>query len=413
QITSPARDTTLTFANTIDVHGRASDSNFTSYSLDYRKSGDTVWVPLVSNATTPPGGTVLGQWQMGSLDGSVPPPSDGDYAIRLSVNDRAGNQTVSTIPVTLSLVGITNVKRNQDAIKPLLGEALEISFTISTGATVELIITPEQGGSAIRTISQAYDKAGAYSLGWDGKNSRGDYVDDEAYEYTLTATTSGGSMASYDPGTVTTPGFSLARDRVMNSDKNDYYQGSYTLAQAGRVTATLPNTRFLADRLALPAGEGTLTWDGRNDDGAPVYGSLLFNSSFFKGIATNAVIIDGMAPELSGTAPHVEIKSDPYRISHSYDQISRISYELDQDSYITFKVLPYGVYNETDNKAVTLIDNVRTGANVHTVQWNGYADNDPAAVLVSSEGVGMFWIEAVSVASGKSTVYRGSLQMYK
>ncbi|MCP4078840.1 MAG: hypothetical protein GY743_01195, partial [Planctomycetaceae bacterium] len=47
QITSPARDTTLTFANTIDVHGRASDSNFTSYSLDYRKSGDTVWVPLV------------------------------------------------------------------------------------------------------------------------------------------------------------------------------------------------------------------------------------------------------------------------------------------------------------------------------------------------------------------------------
>ncbi|MCP4490583.1 MAG: hypothetical protein GY820_25200, partial [Gammaproteobacteria bacterium] len=431
---SPSAGIAIKSGEVLDVLGTAIDIYYTQHSVEYRREGESVWTPVTNTTVGSVANASLGQWLIGSLDGSVTPPTDGNYDLRLTVADLAGNRTQLEVPFSLALVGITNVSRqvlnstsgdgiNQTAFSPVEGEIMQINFTLSVGATVDLHITPELGGEILRSISQTYAGAGSYSLAWDGKDDQGSYVDDEAYEYTLVASTPGGSTATYDPGATTSPSFNFVRDLQIDPASNDYYKAVYTLSAPGRVYLGFSysqGTYYLANGTPLPAGSGTLIGDMRSASGEILYDSFRRNVTTASSLPVNAVILEGTQPKLSGAAPYIEIKSDPYRVFHSYDQVSQISYQLDQDAFITFKMLPPGVYDETSASVVTLIDNVLTSSVdgggeplVHGVQWSGYETGDPGRILVSSEGVGSFWIRATSAVTGKSTEYRGSLQMYQ
>ena len=128
----------------------------------------------------------------------------------------------------------------------------------------------------------------------------------------------------------------------------------------------------------------------------------------------------GGTPQITGTyaTPNVEVKSDPYLITHSYEQISTMSFRLSQDSNVTFKLLPPGIYDPANAAAITLINNeLRQARDIgdnpvdHMVQWLGHNGTDTNAILVAEEGAFTFTIEATSVASGQFVLYRGVLQI--
>src|SRR5687768_1420753 len=59
----------------------------------------------------------------------------------------------------------------------------------------------------------------------------------------------------------------------------------------------------------------------------------------------------------TGASPNVEVKSNPYRIFHIYEQLSQITYRLDQDSYVTVKLLPPGVSDPASQQAIVITNN--------------------------------------------------------
>jgi hypothetical protein len=133
------------------------------------------------------------------------------------------------------------------------------------------------------------------------------------------------------------------------------------------------------------------------------------------------VIVRGTKPQISGTgaSPNIEVQSNPYRVVHSYEQISKISYRIDQDSYVTVKLLPPGVSDIASPEAIVLTDGVLQPALSggqpvdHEFEWRGYNPQDPNDILVSGEGSYTFAIQATGASSGVTTVYRGVLQLWR
>jgi hypothetical protein len=179
-------------------------------------------------------------------------------------------------------------------------------------------------------------------------------------------------------------------------------------------------THYPYNWVPFAPGTHTITWDGRGADGQLVTGTcdIYFDAPLY--MKANAVIVQGTKPTIVGTGagPNIEVKSDPYRIAHSYEQISRITYRLDQDAYVTVKLLPPGVSDPASPAAIVLTDNelqtARNGTTPvdHALEWKGYDDQDTNDILVSDEGAYTFAIQATGTATGATTLYRGSLQLW-
>ncbi|WP_444944680.1 right-handed parallel beta-helix repeat-containing protein [Microbulbifer sp. ZKSA006] len=420
-------DTLSTGVTTLEIEGSAIDNFFVDYSVDYQLSGDIDnWVSL-KYSTSGVSESTLAEWAVNSADGTVEAPASGNYQIRLVTTDRAGNITTITRTVTLDLLSITNVSRNQTTVNPVADESLVISFDLSASATVTLDIKDEQTEELVRSMVETFDSAGSYSLSWDGKDDEGNYVPEEAYTYFLTAVSGsvegvygiedGGSAVDVLLGTM---------DTTMNAVQNDFMKTEVTPTENVRVymevTPDGGDTHIVYDNVPMEAGTHYMTWDGRTADGVLTTGSFYTYVPEPEILPTNVVIIDGIKPSISGTldAPNIEVKSDPYLMYHSYDQISKVAYLLDQDSYVTFKLLPPDIGDPTDAGAITLIDNQLQVANdsdgaiaTHEVEWKGYDESDGNAIMVSDEGVFSFWIQAISATTGASTTYYGALQLYQ
>ncbi|WHI49142.1 right-handed parallel beta-helix repeat-containing protein [Microbulbifer sp. VAAF005] len=420
-------DTLSTGTTTLEIEGSAIDNFFVDYSVDYQLSGDIDnWVSL-KYSTSEISESTLAEWVLNSVDGTVEAPASGDYQIRLIATDRAGNITTIIRTITLDLLSITNVSRNQTTVNPIADESLIISFDLSAGATVTLDIKDEQTEELVRSVVETFDSAGSYSLSWDGKDDEGNYVPEEAYTYFLTAV-SGSVEGVYviEDGGSTSDILMGSMDTTMNAVQNDFMKTEVTPTANVRVymevTPDGGDTHIVYDNVPMEAGTHYMTWDGRTADGVLTTGSFYTYVPAPEVLPTNVVIIDGINPSISGTldAPNIEVKSDPYLMYHSYDQISKVAYLLDQDSYVTFKLLPPDIGDPTDAGAITLIDNQLQAANdsdgavaTHEVEWTGYEESDGNAIMVSDEGVYSFWIEATSATTGASTTYYGALQLYQ
>ncbi|WP_444893972.1 right-handed parallel beta-helix repeat-containing protein [Microbulbifer sp. TRSA001] len=420
-------DTLSTGTTTLEIEGSAIDNFFVDYTMDYQLSGDTDnWV-ILESSTSAINESTLAEWVVSSTDGTVAAPTNGEYQIRLEASDRAGNITTIIRTVTLDLLSITNISRNQTTVNPVAGESLVISFDLSAGATVTLDIKDEQSEVLMRSVVETFDSAGSYSLSWDGKDDEGNYVQEEAYTYFLTAV-NGSVEGVYDIEDSDNTSTILAgsMDATMNAVQNDFMKIGITptanIRMNMEVTPDGGDTRVVYDSVPMEAGTHYLVWDGRTADGVLTTGSFYAYVPSHEILPTNVVIIDGVNPSISGTldAPNIEVKSDPYLMYHSYDQISKVAYLLDQDSYVTFKLLPPDIGDPTDAGAITLIDNQLQAANdsdgavaTHEVEWTGYEESDGNAIMVSDEGVYSFWIEATSATTGASTTYYGALQLYQ
>jgi hypothetical protein len=294
-------------------------------------------------------------------------------------------------------------------------------------AAVTMRIYPEAGGPLVKEMTQTFSSAGAKTMTWDGRTSAGTYVADEAYTFAISAS-DGVRTALYELPLTTAIGSNIGTvDPTFNASKNDFWKMSdFTIAQYGRVRmqvsgCTTP-THYPYNWVPFEPGVShTLIWDGRGADGQLVSGTCNIYFDAPLQMRANAVIVRGTKPAIVGTGggPDIEVKSNPYRIAHSYEQISNITYRLDQDAYVTVKLLPPGISDPANPAAIVLTDNelqaARSGTTPvdHSIQWKGYDDLDTNDILVSDEGPYTFSIQATATATGATTLYRGILQLWQ
>ena len=190
-----------------------------------------------------------------------------------------------------------------------------------------------------------------------------------------------------------------------------------------RVTPSGQAAFYPFENALFEAGSNILLmWDGRDPQGNIVEGSVNIFFEVPVGVKQNAIIVKDVTPHISGTgvAPDIEVKSDPYLVIHSYDEISRIGYRISQDSTVQIKLLPPGVTDINSAQAIQLLapevqQALDGGSNPidHTVEWEGYLSGDTNAILTDAEGTYTFVIEATGVQSNLTSVYRGALQLFQ
>ncbi|WP_444930343.1 right-handed parallel beta-helix repeat-containing protein [Microbulbifer sp. SSSA002] len=229
-------DTLSTGTTKLEIEGSATDSFFVDYTMDYQLSSDVDnWVSLESS-TAAVSESTLAEWIVSSTDGTVEAPANGEYQVRLVASDRAGNISTIIRTVTLDLISIANVSRNQTTVNPVAGESLVISFDLSVGATVTLDIKDEQTGVLIRSVVETFDSAGSHSLSWDGKDAEGNYAQEEAYTYDLTAVNgSVEGVYTIEDGGSSSDILLGSMDATMNAAQNDFMKAAVTPTSNVRV----------------------------------------------------------------------------------------------------------------------------------------------------------------------------------
>ncbi len=407
------------------VNGSASDAYLAQYLVEFGLGATpTEWSPVASAQSVGVDNNTLATWVVSSTDGTIA-LANGLYSLRVSSADLAGNENSAVIIATLDNLSFLNVAHDLGTIRPTLGEITAVSFDITAAADVDLKFYGTLDDQLVFETSQNYVAGGSYSITWDGKDGADAFLPEEAYYYILTAT-DGVRNATYDipdPGGVGSGTGTI--DPSFNAHRNDFWKMDYNLNLPGRirmrVTPDGGTAFFPIDGVASEPGTIPIVWDGRDDQGNIISGDV---NVFFEApakIRPTSIIIDALSPQVAGTgmAPNVEVLSDPFRVAHSYDNISKIAYRLDQDAVITVKLLPPGVTDPQSTQAVTLVDQQLQSANDgggqpndYVVDWIGYDPADPNAILTPAlNGTYTFTIEASSPITGVSSLYRGALQV--
>jgi hypothetical protein len=168
----------------------------------------------------------------------------------------------------------------------------------------------------------------------------------------------------------------------------------------------------------VPFQAGLHTWifDGRRDDGTlfdpatddPNGGSQGVYFLRPSKMKPTAIFVKNSAPVVPGLA----IKSNPCLVRHSYDQVTRIEYCLDQAATVTIKVLKPGHFDpgEPAGVAAVLASGINKSAvacaTPHTAEW--YAQTSE----IAGDGVYTFTIEATPQgASAPKALHRGAIQV--
>ncbi|MDO3382372.1 outer membrane protein assembly factor BamB family protein [Gilvimarinus algae] len=418
--------------HSIVITGNVLDSNISSYSLDYRVIGDQGNWNNISSGESNLASAVLGVWQVSSADTSKTTPPIGTYEIRLIVTDLAGNSQITISPIIFDYAVLTDVNHTPNVLTIGNEETLSVNFALSAPATVTLSIYSELDRVLIKEVSQEYAAATPAgqqdTLTWDAKNDQGDYVKPEAYEYILTATSSMGSFV-YDPEKGTSI-VSYHSTHSTNNDSDLYPEKNIPLIST--VEVKYSSARFalgirwasspssyepVIDNILLPVGVHDIEWNGRSGLDQLVKGSFQTLITDPVALAPNSVIVKQPKDILpASTSPDTAIKSNPYKVTQSYDQVSTIAYSLNQDSFVTVQILPPGETNPNANNVVTLLDRVLQSATSggdridHEVQWKGY-EGDSNKMHMVGEGAYTFRIEIETQVLGTKDVYLGVLKL--
>lgn len=364
--------------------------------------------------------------------------------------------------------GVVDVGRDKESIVPAQpgGDLLPIHATILALSDVELWIYEDQsveagfgGETLIGKKSVGQWPAGVADIDWDGRGGPdldGDVVTDGAYYYEIHTAVVGGPTYSYSP---TPPVQSTAynsgsfADNDYNIYQNDLLHLAYTIttsvnqedwvsrlkmwvgrgddlpAGGGALPASFPTGYQLVQNPPSFAGNFDLYWDGRDPMGVPMPAlDPLTDRTYVyvsvpEPLGENAFLVSGGLPSVAGPA-EVAVRSDPYLIHHSYEQVTQIEYCHDLTADVTIQILkpglvtpvPGGDYN--DGVVATFTQPLASPAGCYTVQWTGY---DPSQITFNDAlpdagsgtgGIYTFTIEAANSAHPSvKSLYRGVIQV--
>jgi parallel beta-helix repeat protein len=425
-INSPAASSTLQNTILVPVIGTATDAHFISYVLEYGVGNSPSSWTQIHTQTTSVLSSALGTWSVSSVTGAGGLAS-GPYTLRLRSTDPAGNAGSVSVPVLLDNLNLSGITFTNASFKPVLGESTTMGFSLSAPAIVALHVFPESGGAMIREITQEFTTAGAKTMSWDGRDSMGTIVPDEAYVLRLHAT-AGTRVAAYDPPNPPNMigGGAGTIDTFFDAYLNDDFWIAYDLQSSARVRMTVTPSGgapfYPINWKPFTAGVHSLRWNGRDMVGLPVTGSVNVYFDAPINLRPGSVITVGSSSPtfyFTESAPsdflgHSSLspKMDFASVIHSYDQQSTFTYYVDQDSYVTIKLLPPGISDPMSSEAVVVkASSLVAMDQLDTVIWNGYLPADTNNFVWSTEGHWTVIMQAQSVATGGVRTLRGSLYL--
>ncbi|TCK18886.1 parallel beta-helix repeat protein [Thiogranum longum] len=425
----------------IPITGSAADTNPSSYQIEYGVgSAPSSWVVISNIQNKNVSSGVLANWAIADTSGLQIP--NGLYSVRVTVNDLAGSSSTDVVTIGVQNSLLYNVSAvATTTIRPAFDEMASVSFSVLLpSTTVTYTISDERTGQVVRTLQQVYGASTSNTLAWDGKDDIGNYVPDEAYVYTLAALT-GPELQSVTPVSYQNAFGGIIGDFNTSFDpiRNEFWNNNVTLLGLSRVTLCISGTNaqtfcegtstdgFKAlDGVPFEGGLQIAYWDGYDPSGNPFSGNTYgFYAAAPIPLPINTILVKGTTPFISGenTAPNIEVKSNPYIVTHSYEEQTQIRFQLDQDSVVSVKLLPPGISDANDPSAQILVNAATLSAEVspgvaqtHTAIWKGYDDSVPVPdtnnILVETEGTYTFTIEATSVVTGLTSIYRGAVTLY-
>ena len=403
-ITAPISSAALW--NTVQIAGTASDINFDNYKVEYGPgSGSGPWT-LISSATSSVTSGTLATWTTNDQTNTVL-LQNGGYSLKLTSTDKAGNSTVTTLPVNVDNLVLSGVSINSHSLDTLAAQTNIISYGINGAGTVTLKIVPEKqgpAGSPIYQTSQTVAAAGSSSFTWNGKDSTGKVVPDEAYLYVLDAS-DGTRTDIYSPSPATGTGsITCTQESTYNPYKNDPLTISYTVTQPERVDITInwgTSPFKVLDGVPRLPGNYTFDWDGRNPAGKILAAGGKAECAVASLLRENYIVTSGDAIKITG------FTTDPYEMQLSYGEFTRIKYSIDRDANVTVKLIsPTG-------STTTLVNNEYRTTGAHELEWNGLDSLDATGkkFITPGEGDYIVSIQAVNPTTGTSTTVRGSLKI--
>ncbi|MEW5251351.1 right-handed parallel beta-helix repeat-containing protein [Microbulbifer sp. 2201CG32-9] len=322
--------------------------------------------------------------------------------------------------------GRTVVRLTVAKFYPLEGEQALGSFTLSSAANVTIEIRRDVDNTLVYQADGSYPQAGEYPIFWNGRDNES-ALQAEGLYYVMLRVNNGLDNFVYNvphPGGEGSVSGSVPGN--YNAYANDFYKISVNVASPSlvsmQVTPDGESAFYVFEDVFYSKGQHWLYWDGRDPSGRIVESPVSIYYPAPKPLRSTAIYLADSAPRISGAAaaPSIEVKSDPYLVSHSYEQLTRMAYRISSDAYVTFSLLPPGIVNPQDPSAIVLVDDVLQQAQdgsggpvQHEVEWRGYDLADPNAVLVGEEGAYTFAIQATSPQGGESALYRGVVNLYR
>jgi len=162
----------------IILTGTASDLNIAGWKLEYALSSiPNLWRSIVLYSDLPVVDDIFAQWI---------PPSDGNFIVRLTAWDKAGNtksKTVNTSWGVSTEPAITGLSKTPEMISPNgdgVNDEANISYTVLSPSHLEFRIF-DSSGRLVRTLTQDEPISGPSQVLWDARDETLTIVPDGAY----------------------------------------------------------------------------------------------------------------------------------------------------------------------------------------------------------------------------------------
>jgi hypothetical protein len=335
--------------------------------------------------------------------------SNGTHTVRIDATDAAGNASYSEVGFTVNpsaALILTGVAAASNTINTALGQTASIFFTIDSHATVTLSVFPEkQGltGTPIYKAAMNTTGAGPYVFSWNGADSTGKVVPDEAYLFTLVAT-SGSATAAYSPVASSGSGTVTCSWGTYNAIKNNPLTIQYLVTLPSRVNVNLSlasGVLWITKAVPLAPGTYTADWYGRDSSDKQAIYFMTANCYTSELLPENYIITTGDTPIVSS------FRSDPYAINLSYGNTTDIQYTLSRDSLVTINII------SPSGKTIPVIASQYQTAGTHDVSWNALDSTDATGKKLDISESGSFEVSilAGNPVTGTSSTLKGSLQV--
>jgi hypothetical protein len=320
---------------------------------------------------------------------------------------------------------VSGVAMSVQQAKPLVSTQPAAGvFTINRSGNVSFVVRRDEDNAIVRQWSQAYAASGQYAFTWDGRDDATNIVAPGLYRVIINATDGADDyvLDAPVPAGVAVPAGSAPSSYLPY--RNESYRVSVTYPQPALASMQITpqgGTLFYPFKdVYYPAGTHWLYWDGRGPDGniVTVPSAIWIADATIMRPTGVYVFSPTVAVTGTGTAPNIEVKSDPYFIASSYEQASKIVYRISQDANVRVTLLPPGISDPSHASAIVLVNTVfqpakdSGGVSVdYTVEWKGYNSGDPNAMLISDNGAYTFAIEATVPGTSYKSLYRGVLNV--
>ena len=158
------------------LEGTAADVHFRSYQLEYASvDSPDQWSPIAPPSSSPVFDDVFQPWAA---------PAAGTYLVRLTVEDKAGNQRSAIRRVSAEApAGVADVYLSSNIFSPNgdgVVDQVELRYR-TLGPWVAELEIENSSGQIVQSTSRVHSQSEESSLVWDGRNFHGQRVADGVY----------------------------------------------------------------------------------------------------------------------------------------------------------------------------------------------------------------------------------------